>query len=37
MLQGEKKNPSDFFLIPQFSAEGLPTSLALRDPPRGMG
>lgn len=33
-----EKNPSDFFfLIPLFSAEGLPTSLALGDQPRGMG
>lgn len=33
-----EKNPSDFFfLIPPFGAEGLPTSLALGDPPRGTG
>lgn len=35
---GGKKYPSDFFfLISLFSAEGLPTSLALGDPPRGTG
>lgn len=39
MLQEGKKNPSDFFffLIPPFGTEGLPTSLALGDPPRGTG